>query len=238
MVGIEVLVDLVAGARPQDVAGSSDDVVQRVRRRAELAVDQRDAEAVEATAAEFGGHVGGVQPGVDRALLDLLHQVGRYLAQLLDLLLVREQLALGEVANGVDDHLVLVGKCEIQGATPRLVVRGSVLEKWPARCGRWKGGMGSSDGVERGAYLGEDRDRATGVHVDVHEHLLGRGQQRVVVAVEHLVVDQQALAVDAEHPRGDAQRCAFGGLAQVGDVRLDGVEAVARRRGTRSSSPM
>ena len=73
---------------------------------------------VEAAATEFGRHVGRVQPGVDRPLLDLAHEIGWHLAELLDLLLVREQLALGERANGVDDHLLLVGEGEIQGVTP------------------------------------------------------------------------------------------------------------------------
>ena len=97
--------------------GPGDDVLQRVGRGAELAVDQRDTEAVETAAAELGGHVRRVQPGVDRAVLDLLHEIGRHLAELLDLLLVGEQLALGEGAHGVDDHLVLVGEFEIHGCS-------------------------------------------------------------------------------------------------------------------------
>ena len=89
--------------------------MQRVRRRAELAVDQRHAEAVEATAAQFCWHVGRVQTCLDRALLDLLHQLGGHFTQPLDGLLVREQLSLGERANGVDDHLLFVGEREIHG---------------------------------------------------------------------------------------------------------------------------
>ena len=120
----QVLVDLVASARPQDVRRSGDDVVQGIRRGAELAVDQGDGEAVESTATQFGGHVRGVQPGIDGTLLDLLHQFRRHLTQLLDLLLVGEQLSFGERTNRVDDHLVLVGKCEVQGL---LRVRSAVV---------------------------------------------------------------------------------------------------------------
>ena len=115
IVGIEVLVDLVAGAGTQDVGGPGDDVVQRVRGGTELAVDQRHAERIEAASAELGRHVGRVQAGIDRALLDLSHQLQWHFSQLLDLLLVREQLALGECADGVDNHLLLVGQGEIQG---------------------------------------------------------------------------------------------------------------------------
>ena len=104
----QVLVDLFAGARPQDVARPGNDVVERVRSRAELAIHQCDAETVESAAAQLGRHVGRVQPGVDRTLLDLLHQLRWDFTQLFDLLLVREQLALGERANGVDDHLLFV----------------------------------------------------------------------------------------------------------------------------------
>ena len=76
-------------------------------------------------------------------------------------------------------------------------------------------------------HVGQDGDGAARVHVDVHQHLLGRGTASSVLAVEHLVVDQQPLAVDAEDPCGDAQRLVLRRLAEVVDVRLDGVEAVA-----------
>ena len=59
------LLDLLALAGAQDVRRAGDDVLQRVRRGAELAVDQRDAEAVQAATAELGRHVGRVEPGVD-----------------------------------------------------------------------------------------------------------------------------------------------------------------------------
>ena len=64
--------------------------------------------------------------------------------------------------------------------------------------------MGVGDRVERGAHVRKDGDAARCVHVDVHEHLLGSGQQALVLAAEHLVVDVQALAVDTEHTCGDA----------------------------------
>ena len=184
---------------------------------------------VEAAAAQLGRHVGRVQPGVDRALLDLLHQLRRDLAQLLDLLLVREQLALGERANGVDDHLLLVGEGEIQGVYSgfdRPAPEGDGNEKWPARAAGGSVEWAASDRVECGAHLGKDGDGAAGVHVDVHQHLLGGRQELVGGAVEHLVVDVQPLAVEPEHPRGDAQRSVLGGFAEIGDVRLDRVEAV------------
>ena len=110
--GQQELFDLAALARAQDVRRPSHDVLQRVRRGAELAVHQRDAKTVEAATAELGGHVRGVQTGIDRLALDLGDEILRHVAQLLDHLLVRHQLLLGEAAHGVDDHLLLVGEFE------------------------------------------------------------------------------------------------------------------------------
>ena len=64
--------------------------------------------------------------------------------------------------------------------------------------------MRGEDRLERGTYLRQDGDGASGVHVDVHEHLLGGRQEFVVGAVEHLLVDVQPLAIKAEDPRGDS----------------------------------
>ena len=60
--------------------------------------------------------------------------------------------------------------------------------------------MGDADRFERGAHVGEDGDGPTGIHVDMHEHLLARRQQRPVVTVEHLVIDVQRACDRARGP--------------------------------------
>ena len=66
--------------------------------------------------------------------------------------------------------------------------------------------MGKGDGVEGSPNMRKDGDRAAGIHVDVHQHLFGGGQELFVVAMKHLVIDVQSLSVDAEDPGGDVQR--------------------------------
>ena len=112
-------VALALGRRPgqQDVRGPDDaGVVQGVARPAELLLEQHQRHRVEPGPADLLGHVGGVQPGRERLGPDLGDQLGAYRAGPLDLLLVREELALDERAGHLDDAALLVGQGEVHGA--------------------------------------------------------------------------------------------------------------------------
>ena len=75
---------------------------------------------------------------------------------------MREQLALGEGANGVDDHLLLVGELEVHGyvlliSAVRAVSGGGRRMTLPVPGGAGQARMGGGDGGERGGDVGQDR---------------------------------------------------------------------------------
>ena len=78
----------------------------------------------------------------------------------------------------------------------------------------------TGDGLEPRA--GASRDR-----VDVHEQLLAGGECLAALRVRHRVEEVHALLVRVEHLRHDLKRLESGDLAQVPEVRLDRVRAVA-----------
>ena len=111
--GNEVFLNLVAGACAQDVRRARNDVVEGVRGSAQLAIDEGGVERIEPAAAEFRGHVAGVDACGNGALFDLLYEVIRYFAELFDGVFVRHQFFLGELARGGDDGVLFVGEREV-----------------------------------------------------------------------------------------------------------------------------
>src|SRR5262245_48468815 len=111
----QIHVALVADAGVEDLRGAADPADQAVGRLAELAVHEGGRQKIEPAAAGLGRHVGGVEPLLQRALLDLLAEIERHLAEPLGLALVRKDFLLHELAHGVDEHALLFGRREIPG---------------------------------------------------------------------------------------------------------------------------
>ena len=89
--------------------------MQRVIGLAELLLIEDPGQRIEAGAADFGRHVGGIEAGFDRLGLELLAQILAQLAGALDLGLMRIKLVLDEIARGLDDHPLFFGQGEIHG---------------------------------------------------------------------------------------------------------------------------
>src|SRR5262249_26233795 len=70
---------------------------------------------IEPAAAGLGRHVGGVEPLLEGALLDLLAELERHLAETLGLALVRNDFLLHELADGLHEHALLLGQRDIPG---------------------------------------------------------------------------------------------------------------------------
>ena len=113
----QVLLDLLALARLQDIARPVDLPVQSQVGATELALQQHVGHRVEPTAADLLGHIGGPEPGVHRSLANLLAQLVRQLASALDFFLVRDELLLDEGPHGLDDHLLLVTQLKFHAVT-------------------------------------------------------------------------------------------------------------------------
>src|SRR5262249_3961360 len=109
----QVGLDLIVLAGSQDIARPGDEPLQRVRGPAELPLDQRDRQLVEATATEVLREVRGVKAGADGAAPDLGSQPGWNLVESLHQILVRDKLAAHELANGRNNGAMLVAKPEV-----------------------------------------------------------------------------------------------------------------------------
>jgi len=73
---------------------------------------------VEPPAPDFRRQVRRIEAEVDDLPLDLLAEFRRYPTGPLDLVLVRVEFPLDEVADGLDHHLLLVGECEVHPLLP------------------------------------------------------------------------------------------------------------------------
>ncbi len=103
---------LVAGL--QDAGRAAEEHRERVRRAAELALEQREVDVAETAAAELLGDVGGEVAGLDALVANRVAELERHLAGFLDFGLVRVDFLLDELAHGVDDHLLLEAQSEMQ----------------------------------------------------------------------------------------------------------------------------
>ena len=111
----QVVVDLLACAPHEDAARTCHEVVQGEGGAAQLALDQCQRDGVQAAAADLLWHVRRVEASVQRLGADLLLERRGDLVELLDLVLVRHQLAVDEGANRLDDRALLVAQCEVHG---------------------------------------------------------------------------------------------------------------------------
>ena len=97
----------------------------------------------------------------------------------------------------------------------------------PARSGRGSVRVRRRDPLDPLEQRRRGRRRALRARVDVQQHLLGRGEQRVVAAAVERVEDVQPLRVVAEDLRRRVQALLGARLAEVRDVRLDREVAAA-----------
>ena len=111
--GKQVTLDLVTRACLENVAGPRDEHLQCVAGTPELTLGECEPDGIEATTAELGRHVGGVETSSQRLGADRLDDGHGDLVEALDLVLVGVELGLDEIAYGLDDRPLLVGECEV-----------------------------------------------------------------------------------------------------------------------------
>ncbi|MNZ76300.1 hypothetical protein D3C78_948010 [compost metagenome] len=85
----------------------------------QLTLDQRLGQVVEATAADFLGHVEGVETGGDGLAANLRGQLRRYRIGAVHFFLVGQQFLLDEGLDRLDEHFLFLGQLEVHGITCR-----------------------------------------------------------------------------------------------------------------------
>src|SRR6185295_2572126 len=132
--GEEIFLALLAFACHQDVGRPRHAVpMQCIVGTPELALIHDPGLGIEAGAAGFGGHIGGIEAGGDRLGLELLIEVLAQFPGALDLRLMREELVLDEISRRLDDHALFFAESEIHG---RQLPMWKVSE-WPSTAMAW-----------------------------------------------------------------------------------------------------
>ena len=230
----QVALDLLALAGAQDVAGPRHRVLQGERGAAELALHQGQRDMVEAAAAQLLRHVGGVEAGLDRGGVDLLDQLRPHLVGALDLFFVRLQLRLDKGADAVDQHLLFRGEAEIHGsrlvyfflgrpmARPELAGRGSAL------CASMISASLAATSGRNGADFGSpELSMLTSMNSEV---AASSSPSRAVCMVR---IELEPLLIEADQLAADLDLLVQLHLAQIVDVRFEGVDAWSWSRAAR-----
>ncbi len=229
----QIAIALVALARLEDVAGSGHEPLERIAGLAELALRQGHAHGVQTAPAELGGHVRGMESGLDRALPDLGRQLLGDLVGPLHLLLMGIQLPGDERAHRVDDRPLLVVETEVHDhsypSCPSCSVLASDAHRPADHVRAGQCGMGRGDRVEPRPQQLRQVGRPAGLGVDVNEQLLGGGDEYVGLAVAHLVEEVQPTIVVVEDLQGHHEGLAERDLVSVVEMRLGGVQRVPGR---------
>ncbi|MNP20319.1 hypothetical protein D3C76_1128860 [compost metagenome] len=111
--GQQVVVDLLVLAGHEDFRWPRDEHVQGPGHLGQLALDQRLGQVVQATAADFLGHVEGIEPGGDGLAADLRSQLGRHGIGAVHRLLMGQQLLGDKAAYRFHQHFLFLGQLEI-----------------------------------------------------------------------------------------------------------------------------
>ena len=91
--------------------------MQRVIGAAQLLFVENPGQRIEAGAAGFGRHVGGIEAGCNGLGLDLFAKLRAQHTRVLDLDFMGIELVDDEIARRLDDHVLFFGELEIHGVT-------------------------------------------------------------------------------------------------------------------------
>jgi hypothetical protein len=116
--GQQIALFLLVVGGAEDVGGTAPEYAERHAGAAEFAFQQREGGVVQAAAAVFGGDVGGVEAQGQDLATDFFAKLRGDLTGALYVGLEFVQLGFHEIADGVHDHLLLVGKAEIHPYKP------------------------------------------------------------------------------------------------------------------------
>ena len=224
----QIRLHLAAPAGLQDVARPGNQRLQRVRRPPQLALGQRQRQRVEAAAAELGREVRGVQAGRDGLAADLARQL---------VAAPRPAARPGPRAGPARGGRSRAPSRRSPAALRRAEVHGrpsaaSPSRRMPMTCptDRRPGqrGMGLADRRQPVVEFLRHRDHPAARHVDMHQQLL-RGRHGLAAGLVKQR-DGTGGGSSARHRAAAAGRepVAERRLAQVMQMRLGGVEGVAR----------
>ena len=110
--GQQIFFDLFSLAGPQNIARPRHHHLQAVRSAAEFPFHQSDAEIIQATPTQLGGHVGRIQPHLDRFGLNRLHQRRGDFIEALYFIFVGVELVFYKRAHRVHNHFLFC--CEFE----------------------------------------------------------------------------------------------------------------------------
>ena len=120
----QVFLALLVVAGHENAGGAAKKHGQAHRAPAKLALDERKGLVIEPGATHFLRHVAGEEAEILALLRNLLAELLRHDAGAFHLVLMRIDLGLDEAANGIDDHLLFFGQCEIHDVFPLILVLG------------------------------------------------------------------------------------------------------------------
>ena len=112
--GQEVALPLLTRAGKQNIRWSRNaDKLQRVARASKFLFKEHTGERIKAGAADFRGHVGSVEPRVERLRLEFLQQLRGQLTGVFELRFVRIKLLFDELSCCFDDEPLFVGEGKV-----------------------------------------------------------------------------------------------------------------------------
>ena len=111
----QIAFHLIALAGHQDVLRAAEEMCQRHRAAAELALEKRKLKIVETAATDRFRKIRGIEPHFHDLVLDGVAHLQRHMAELLDLVLERIDFRFDETPDRRDDHFLFFGQSELHG---------------------------------------------------------------------------------------------------------------------------